>query len=81
MGRTAPSPLQPQRGDPVKAARAILAAVASSPPPPMLLLGSDALDAYRTVRAKEDAVVERYEELTLSTDADAMRSAPSADQL
>jgi NAD(P)-dependent dehydrogenase (short-subunit alcohol dehydrogenase family) len=57
-----------QIGDPDRGARAIIAAVNSDTPPLHLLLGSDAL---RRAREKLDAVIEeidRWEDLTRSTD-------------
>jgi NAD(P)-dependent dehydrogenase (short-subunit alcohol dehydrogenase family) len=57
-----------QLGDPDRAAQALLEVVDSENPPLHLLLGSDAL---RRAREKLDAVIEevdRWEELTRSTD-------------
>jgi len=57
-----------QPGDPVKAARAILAIIESQTPPVHLLLGSDAL---RLVRQKLTALgkeMEQWEAITRSTD-------------
>jgi NAD(P)-dependent dehydrogenase (short-subunit alcohol dehydrogenase family) len=57
-----------QIGDPTRGAQAILAAVKAENPPIHLLLGSDAL---RRAREKLDAVIEeidRWEDLTRSTD-------------
>jgi NAD(P)-dependent dehydrogenase (short-subunit alcohol dehydrogenase family) len=57
-----------QLGDPDRGARAIITAVKSSTPPLHLLLGTDAL---RRAREKLDAVIEemdRWEDLTRSTD-------------
>ncbi len=57
-----------QLGDPDRAAQAILAAVRADNPPLHLLLGSDAL---RRAREKLDAVIDeidRWEEVTRSTD-------------
>jgi NAD(P)-dependent dehydrogenase (short-subunit alcohol dehydrogenase family) len=57
-----------QIGDPERAAQSILAVVDSNTPPLHLLLGSDAL---RRAREKLDALIEemdRWEEVTLSTD-------------
>lgn len=57
-----------QIGDPDRGARAIIAAVNSDAPPVHLLLGTDAL---RRAREKLDAVIEeidRWEDLTRSTD-------------
>ncbi len=57
-----------QIGDPARAAAAILAAVDAAVPPLHLLLGSDAL---RRTREKVDAVtaeMDRWEDVTRSTD-------------
>jgi NAD(P)-dependent dehydrogenase (short-subunit alcohol dehydrogenase family) len=57
-----------QIGDPDRAAQAILAAVRADNPPLHLLLGTDAL---RRAREKLDAVIDeidRWEEVTRSTD-------------
>ena len=57
-----------QIGDPVRAAQAILAIVRAEEPPLHLLLGTDAL---RRAREKVDALIEemdRWEEVTRSTD-------------
>ncbi|MGK2284519.1 oxidoreductase [Pedomonas sp. V897] len=57
-----------QKGDPAKAAQAILTLVDAPEPPLHLLLGSDAL---RRARVKIDALIEeidRWEDLTRSTD-------------
>ena len=57
-----------QIGDPDRGAQAIIAAVAAETPPLHLLLGSDAL---RRAREKLDAVIEeidRWEDVTRSTD-------------
>lgn len=57
-----------QLGDPDRAAQAIIAAVNADTPPLHLLLGSDAV---RRAREKLDAVIEeidRWEDLSLSTD-------------
>jgi len=69
LGRTGSRRLGPQRGDPVKAARAILIAAAETAPPAVLLLGSDALAGYRAHARAEQDDIDRHEQLTLSTDA------------
>lgn len=69
LGREPAKQPGPQRGDPVKAARAILTAAARPVPPALLLLGSDALAGYRSVVAAQTALVGENETLTLSTDA------------
>jgi NAD(P)-dependent dehydrogenase (short-subunit alcohol dehydrogenase family) len=64
-----------QIGDPERGAAAILTAVKSDNPPLHLLLGSDAL---RRAREKLDAVIEemdRWEDLTLTTDFPAATAA------
>ncbi|KVQ18786.1 oxidoreductase [Burkholderia cepacia] len=57
-----------QPGDPVKAARAILAVVAAQHPPAHLLLGSDALRLVRGKLAALDAEIRAWEAVTVSTD-------------
>ena len=58
----------PAKGDPVKAAQAIMRAVAAEKPPALLLLGSDALDTYREIlRGRLDSASE-WELLSRSTD-------------
>lgn len=71
LGRTGEPRLGPQRGDPVKAAQAIVTAAAEAEPPALLLLGSDALVGYRALAEAEQIEVDRHEQLTLSTDATA----------
>jgi NAD(P)-dependent dehydrogenase (short-subunit alcohol dehydrogenase family) len=70
LGRDGGGGLSPQRGEPANAARAILQVVQDPRPPQLLLLGSDALEGYRARTQAEAEDVERFEELTLSTDAD-----------
>ncbi|KVF61201.1 oxidoreductase [Burkholderia cepacia] len=57
-----------QPGDPVKAARAILAVVAAQHPPAHLLLGSDALRLVRGKLAALDEEIRTWEAVTVSTD-------------
>ncbi|MCA8322962.1 oxidoreductase [Burkholderia cepacia] len=57
-----------QPGDPVKAARAILAVVAAQHPPAHLLLGSDALRLVRGKLAALDEEIRAWEAVTVSTD-------------
>ncbi|RQT44401.1 oxidoreductase [Burkholderia cepacia] len=57
-----------QPGDPVKAARAILAVVATQHPPAHLLLGSDALRLVRGKLAALDEEIRAWEAVTVSTD-------------
>jgi NAD(P)-dependent dehydrogenase (short-subunit alcohol dehydrogenase family) len=57
-----------QLGDPVKAARAMLAVIDSANPPAHLLLGSDALKLVRDKLAAFEASIREWEPLTLSTD-------------
>jgi NAD(P)-dependent dehydrogenase (short-subunit alcohol dehydrogenase family) len=57
-----------QLGDPVKAARAMLAVIDSANPPAHLLLGSDALKLVRDKLAAFEASISEWEPLTLSTD-------------
>jgi NAD(P)-dependent dehydrogenase (short-subunit alcohol dehydrogenase family) len=57
-----------QPGDPVKAARAMLAVIDAADPPAHLLLGSDALELVRTRLATTAASLDAWEALTVSTD-------------
>ncbi|HEY4090124.1 MAG TPA: oxidoreductase [Luteibacter sp.] len=57
-----------QLGDPVKAARAMLAAIDAENPPAHLLLGSDALKLVRDKLIAVDASIREWESLTISTD-------------
>lgn len=59
-----------QIGDPAKAATAIIEAVQSPESPSFLLLGSDALTNYRRVADARAAEIDKWEELTTSTDFD-----------
>ena len=59
-----------QRGDPAKAAAAILQIVASDDPPAHLLLGSDALKRARTRLEELGTEFERWASLAQSTDFD-----------
>lgn len=68
LGRTGRSHLGPQRGDPARAAAAIVAAADAPVPPQLLVLGSDALEGFHAHAEAEAEVVERFEHLTRSTD-------------
>lgn len=57
-----------QLGDPVKAARAMLAAIDSNRPPAHLLLGSDALTLVRNKLTALAAELDTWEAVTRSTD-------------
>ena len=57
-----------QLGDPVKAARAMLAAIEAGQPPVHLLLGSDALALVRGKLSAMGDELDRWEQLTVSTD-------------
>jgi NAD(P)-dependent dehydrogenase (short-subunit alcohol dehydrogenase family) len=57
-----------QPGDPVRAARAILAAVEADEPPGLLMLGRDALTAIRAVVDAQLAELSAWEKTSLSTD-------------
>ncbi|WP_338464642.1 oxidoreductase [Franconibacter daqui] len=57
-----------QPGDPVKAARAMLALIESQSPPTHLLLGSDALELVRQKLAALSKEIDQWEKLTRSTD-------------
>ena len=61
----------PAKGDPAKAAQAIMRAVAAEKPPELLLLGSDALDTYREVLHRRLDSASEWEPLSRSTDFDA----------
>jgi NAD(P)-dependent dehydrogenase (short-subunit alcohol dehydrogenase family) len=62
-----------QPGDPVKAAKAIIAAVESDEPPAFLLLGNDALKTYRRLAEARLATIEAWERLSTSTDIGARK--------
>jgi NAD(P)-dependent dehydrogenase (short-subunit alcohol dehydrogenase family) len=57
-----------QLGDPARAARAILAVIEAEAPPQHLLLGSDALQLVRSKLADLTRDLDRWEEVTISTD-------------
>ncbi|MPV69810.1 oxidoreductase [Burkholderia sp. BE17] len=57
-----------QLGDPVKAARAMLAVIAAEHPPAHLLLGSDALRLVRNKLAALEQEIRAWEAVTVSTD-------------
>jgi NAD(P)-dependent dehydrogenase (short-subunit alcohol dehydrogenase family) len=57
-----------QPGDPAKAARAIITAVETAEPPGLLLLGRDAVDRFTQEEATRHAELDRWRELSLSTD-------------
>ena len=57
-----------QLGDPVKAARAMLAVIEAPNPPAHLLLGSDALKLVRDKLEATTASISEWETLTVSTD-------------
>lgn len=57
-----------QLGDPVRAAKAILALIGSEHPPTHLLLGSDALALVRQKLADYASEIDAWESLTVSTD-------------
>ncbi|PLZ00975.1 short-chain dehydrogenase/reductase [Burkholderia sp. WAC0059] len=57
-----------QLGDPVKAARAMLAAIAADQPPAHLLLGSDALSLVRAKLSDLSDEIAAWEAVTRSTD-------------
>lgn len=58
------------KGDPVKAARAILEVVGAGNPPAYLLLGSDAVDTYRRILTERLDATTRWESLGRSTDSE-----------
>jgi len=57
-----------QKGDPAKAATALIEAVESDAPPSILLLGDDASDAFRAALDALRSDVDAWEELSRSTD-------------
>jgi NAD(P)-dependent dehydrogenase (short-subunit alcohol dehydrogenase family) len=57
-----------QLGDPARAARAILDVIEAEAPPQHLLLGSDALQLVRSKLADLTRDLDRWEEVTISTD-------------
>jgi hypothetical protein len=57
-----------QLGDPEKAAAAILSVIESADLPAHLLLGSDALRLVRAGRAAVDAEIEKWADLSRTTD-------------
>jgi len=57
-----------QLGDPLKAARAMLAVIEAPNPPAHLLLGSDALKLVRDKLEASSASIDEWETLTVSTD-------------
>ncbi len=57
-----------QQGDPAKAAQAIITVVRAPDAPSMLLLGSDALDQFCASRDATSIEVDKWQELTVSTD-------------
>ncbi len=59
-----------KRGDPAKAARAIVTLAALPEPPLRLLLGSDAVFLAEQVAERRRAEDARWKELALSTDRD-----------
>lgn len=67
--RDAGAALPSQVGDPDKAAAAIATAVRLDDPPRLLVLGSDALKGFRAAVAEKTRDADRFETLTLSTDA------------
>jgi NAD(P)-dependent dehydrogenase (short-subunit alcohol dehydrogenase family) len=70
LGRTGEKALGEQRGDPAKAAAAILAAVEHPEPPKLLVLGTDALGGFHAAAGDAARDVERFEHLTRSTDVE-----------
>jgi NAD(P)-dependent dehydrogenase (short-subunit alcohol dehydrogenase family) len=59
-----------QKGDPAKAATAVIAAVESDDPPYMLLLGNDAADTFRAALDALRTEVDAWDTLSRSTDFD-----------
>jgi NAD(P)-dependent dehydrogenase (short-subunit alcohol dehydrogenase family) len=69
LGRTGDHQPSPQRGDPARAAAAILDAATHPEPPRLLVLGTDALGGFQTAAENDASDVARFEHLTRSTDA------------
>lgn len=69
LGRIGDYALSPQRGAPGKAAIAILRAAEDAEPPKLLVLGSDALAGFRAAADDDARDVDRFEQLSRSTDA------------
>ncbi|MFE5703495.1 SDR family NAD(P)-dependent oxidoreductase [Rhodococcus koreensis] len=69
LERTGDSALSPQRGAPEKAAAAILQAAEDAESPKLLVLGSDALGGLRQAADDPARDVDRFEQLSRSTDA------------
>jgi NAD(P)-dependent dehydrogenase (short-subunit alcohol dehydrogenase family) len=65
------SPHGTQKGDPAKAAAAVIQAVESDDPPYMLLLGNDAADTFRAALDALRTEVDAWDTLSRSTDFDA----------
>ena len=59
-----------QPGDPVKAAKAIIAVVESPNPPSLLVLGQDAYGAFAAVADAQRAELDQWREVSLSTGID-----------
>ena len=69
LGRTGGSGLSPQRGEPAKAAAAIVEAVDSAKRPRLFVLGTDALAGFQQAAAADADDVAAFEHFTRSTDA------------
>ena len=57
-----------QPGDPARAAKALVDVVASGKAPELLILGSDALESFRSVLDGQRAEIEAWEQVSTSTD-------------
>ena len=57
-----------QPGDPAKAAEAIIEVAESPQPPSLLVLGKDAFGAFAAVAEAERTDLDRWRDLSLSTD-------------
>jgi NAD(P)-dependent dehydrogenase (short-subunit alcohol dehydrogenase family) len=64
-----------QRGDPAKAAQAMIKLVKSDNPPAHLLLGPDAYQMVRDKLASLEKEIEAWQDVTLSTDFDGFQAA------
>jgi NAD(P)-dependent dehydrogenase (short-subunit alcohol dehydrogenase family) len=69
-----------ERGDPAKAAQAIIAIVDAEHPPRRLLLGRDAVQLARQIDHDDLAEIDRWEQLSTSTDFEGITSQAESEQ-
>jgi NAD(P)-dependent dehydrogenase (short-subunit alcohol dehydrogenase family) len=67
-------------GDPAKAAQAIIAIVNMEHPPRRLLLGRDAVQLARQIDQADLAEIDRWEQLSTSTDFEGLTNEPESEQ-